>query len=274
MMKFLWIAGAVIALTPALPAYAQAQPDRFQIDMGGFHLSAETKLKLNRPGKPGTEVVFENDLKIPDTADTYWMDATWRVARRHHVRLTLTGLSREGNGTTLTRDITWGDSVFKAGVQATGKTSTDIVAGYYRFAVVRNDRFEIGPSIGLGYLKTSAGITATASVSGSAGSASAPIEVSGSKGTPTGDLGLYFVGWPSPKVAVRGDLLYILVKPNNSTQSIADARLGLDVYPWKHVGFGAQYKLYKYRADRDILSTELGGSIKYSGFQGFLSFLF
>jgi len=40
------------------------------------------------------------------------------------------------------------------------------------------------------------------------------------------------------------------------------------------VGVGAQYKYYKYRYERSLLSTELGGSITFQGAQAYVSFLF
>ena len=73
---------------------------------------------------------------------------------------------------------------------------------------------------------------------------------------------------------MRGDLLYIKVKPENAEASVTDGRLGLYWYPWRKVGLGAQYKYYKYRYERGLLSTSLGGSVTFQGAQGYVSFLF
>ena len=50
------------------------------------------------------------------------------------------------------RDFTWGGETYNAGLSATTTSGSDILGGYYRFAAYRNDRFEIGPTIGIGYL--------------------------------------------------------------------------------------------------------------------------
>jgi hypothetical protein len=92
--------------------------------------------------------------------------------------------------------------------------------------------------------------------------------------SPTGDVGGYFEGWLTKRLVLRGDLLYIVVKPENAEASVTDGRVGLNFYPWTHVGFGAQFKYYKYRYDRSLLSADLGGSITYKGFQAYASFLF
>ena len=73
---------------------------------------------------------------------------------------------------------------------------------------------------------------------------------------------------------LRGDYRYIIVKPEHSEASIVDARAGLVFHPWPRVGIGLQYVYTKFRYDRDILSTELGGSLRYSGGQIVLSAAF
>ena len=45
-----------------------------------------------------------------------------------------------------------GRPTYNAGLSATTTSGTDILGGYYRFAAYRNERFEIGPTVGFGYL--------------------------------------------------------------------------------------------------------------------------
>ena len=75
-------------------------------------------------------------------------------------------------------------------------------------------------------------------------------------------------------MVLRGDLLYIIVKPEDSEASVTDGRVGLYWYPLRNVGLGAQYKYYKFRYDRGLSSIELGGSITFQGAQAYVSFLF
>ncbi len=94
------------------------------------------------------------------------------------------------------------------------------------------------------------------------------------RGSITGDVGGYAVAWPHRRVALRGDFLYIRVKPGESDASVTDWRVAADFYPFRHAGIGAQYKYYKYRYDRGLLSSKLGGEITFKGAQVYLSFLF
>ena len=264
----------------AVPAPAQTTggysdlPETFRIDTGGFRIAADTRLQYILGGQTGGEIDFEGETGLPTNATTLWFDGTWRVGRRHQLSLNFTRSKREGAGKTLTRDLTWGDQVFTTGLTVQSAGSAEILTGYYRFAVIRNERFEIGPAVGVGYLWLDATIRATGSVSGGGGGASGSLSQTAEMSTITGDVGGYVNAWLGPRVVLRGDLLYIIVKPENSEASITDARIGLYWYPWRNVGLGAQYKYYKYRYERGLAATELGGNMKFQGFQAYASFLF
>jgi len=268
------------AALAAVPARAQTTggysdlPETFRIDAGGFRIAADTKLQYSLGGQPADAIDFENETGLPGNATTFWLDGTWRVGRRHQLSLNVTRSKRTGEGKTLTRDITWGDQVFTTGLTVQSEGGADILSGYYRFAVFRNDRFEIGPAIGVGYLWLDATIRATGSVSGGGGGTSGSVSQTATIGTITGDVGGYVNAWLSPRVVLRGDLLYIIIKPENSEASVTDGRIGLYWYPWQKVGLAAQYKYYKYRYERGLAATELGGSMTFQGFQAYASFLF
>ena len=268
------------AALAAVPARAQTTggysdlPETFRIDTGGFRIAADTKLQYSLGGQTGGEIDFEGETGLPTNATTLWFDGTWRVGRRHQLSLNFTRSKREGAGKTLTRDITWGDQVFTTGLTVQSAGSAEILTGYYRFAVIRNGRFEIGPAVGVGYLWLDATIRATGSVNGGGGGTSGSLSQTAEMSTITGDVGGYVNAWLGPRVVLRGDLLYVIVKPENSEASITDGRIGLYWYPWRNVGLGAQYKYYKYRYERGLASTELGGSMTFQGFQAYASFLF
>jgi hypothetical protein len=267
--------GIVLAGTLASPALAQSTetwnglPDRFRIDTGYFHIDADTVLRFNGPRNSGGDVAFEDDLAVPSTADTFWLDGTWRVGRRHQLELGYTRLSRDQPSHTLTRQFQWGGLTYNAGLTANTTTGTDLLGGYYRFAAFRNDRFEIGPTVGVGYLWISAGIRATGQ-----GTGNRTLDVSATKGSITGAVGGYTSAWPLKRLVMRADFLYIKVSPGNADASVTDWRIGSDYYITRHVGAGVQYKYNKYKYDREAFSTSLGGDVTFKGFQVFASFLF
>jgi len=259
--------------TPA-PASSGHLPDRFQIDTGFFRVKSSTTLWLNTGSGVQSEVNFENDLGLQPNTNTFWVDTAWRLSRRSTIKVALTSFSRK-NSQTLTKTFTWNDKVYAAGLSATASLKTRITSGYYRFALFKNDRFELGPALGVGYLSFTPRIQASGSYTPPGGvTQTANLDVQATKGSITGDIGVYFDAWVSRNVAVRGDYLYIKISPGSTTASITDYRLALDVYPWASVGFGAQYKYNKYNFSADVLKSSLGGHLTYSGAQVYLSFLF
>ena len=274
------VGGVLAAGLLASPAFAQISSstwnglsDRFQIDTGYFRISANTVLRYNA-GPGSGDIDFEDDLDVNKDADTFWLDATWRVGRRHQLKLAYTKLDRQRGDYTLQRDFSWGGQTYNAGLSASTSTGSDILGGYYRFALVRNDRYEIGPTVGVGYLSLNARIEATGTVSGPGGSESRSLDERASTGSMTGAVGGYAQAWPAKRLALYADFLYIKVSPGDTEASVTDWRAGANYYFTRNVGLGAQYKHYRYSYDRGVLVSKLGGEITYEGGQVFLSFLF
>jgi hypothetical protein len=275
------IGGVAMAALSAASAFAQSSagtwsglPDRFQIDVGYFHLTSDTLLRYNGPQGESGEVSLEDDLGVDDQVDTFWVDATWRVGRRHQVKFAFTRFNRDRQDYTLQRDFTWGGETYNAGLNATTSNKNAIIGGYYRFAVFRNDRFEIGPTVGIGYLKLEARIQATGTVTGPGGSESRALDEGKSIGSITGAIGGYAEAWPARRFVLRGDFLYIKVQPGDEEAAVTDWRLAADYYFFRNAGLGVQYKFNRYSYDRGILVSELGGEVTFQGVQVYLSFRF
>jgi hypothetical protein len=262
------------AFAQTSPGTWNGLPDRFQIDTGYFRLTANSTLRFNGPQGGSGEVDLEQDLGLDEKVNTFWLDGTWRVGRRHQLKLAFTSLNRDRGDYTLQREFSWGGQTYNAGLNATTSNSSDLLGGYYRFALVRNDRFEIGPTLGVGYLWLEARIKATGTVSGPGGSETRTLDESASTGSITGAVGGYAAGWLAKRLVLSADYLYIKVEPEGSEASVTDWRLALDYYFTPHIGAGVQYKYYRYSYDRGVNVSELGGEIEYKGFQVFATFRF
>ena len=83
-------------------------PDRFQIDAGYFRITPDTVLRYNSGQGPGGDIDFENNLGLDRQSNTFWIDGSWRVGRRHQLKLAFTRISRARDGFTLQRDFVWG----------------------------------------------------------------------------------------------------------------------------------------------------------------------
>jgi hypothetical protein len=265
---------AAAPVTQAPPATWNDLPDRFQIDTGYFRLASDTLLRYNGPRGGSGEISLEDDLGVDDQVDTFWVDATWRVGRRHQLKLAYTRFNRDRADYTLQRDFTWGGETYSAGLSASTSNRNSVVGGYYRFALFRNDRFEIGPTIGIGYLKLEARIQATGTATGTGGSGSRTLDEGASIGSPTGAVGGYAEVWPARRFVLRGDFLYIKATFDEDEAAVTDWRLAADYYFFRNAGLGVQYKFNRYRYDRGVLVSELGGEVTFQGVQVYVSFRF
>jgi hypothetical protein len=284
-LSIVMMAAPAVAQVPADATTAQSSgaaktswnglPDVFQVDAGYFRLNATSTLRFQSTAGAATDVSVEKDLGVPKTANTLWLDSTIRVGRRSQFKVGYMSFTRQGTPHVLTRDFTWNDEVYTAGLTANGSLGTELFTTYYRLSIIKRDRFEIGPAIGLGWLKLTAAVAAQGSLTLPGGQIkSVSLDESGSLGVPTADIGAFFNAWLAKRVVLRGDFLYIMVKPGDWDASVKDGRVAVDFYPWRHFGIGAQYKYNEYRYDQRLQNASLGGSIAYQGVQIYGSFLF
>jgi hypothetical protein len=275
------VGAALVVALMSTSGYAQSSygswndlPDRFQIDAGYFRLSPTTKLKWNPGEGGGSDIDLEKDLGFDNVANTFWIDGTWHLGRRHQVKLAYTKLSRQVFDYQIQRDLEWGGEVYNAGLSADSDVSTELLGAYYRFALVKDDRFEIGPALGIGYIWLDARIRARGTITGpGGGTEERSLDEDVSQSSPTGAIGGYFSAWATERLRLDGDFLYIKVSFDEDEAAVTDWRVGAQYYLFRNVGLGVQYKLNRYSYDRGIASRDLGGEITYKGFQVYLSFL-
>src|SRR5262245_59768903 len=150
---------AVLLTGPALAQTAYPDvPDRFRLEAGGFRIAADTELSFNTTGGSRAPVDFES-LNVPDNATRFYVEGFWRPWRRHQFSLSWYRNNRDGEPRTVERDFVWGDRVITTGASVTGHVGSSYLSGVYRFAAYKNDRFEIGPSLGIGHLSLDARIS-------------------------------------------------------------------------------------------------------------------
>ena len=147
----------------------------------------------------------------------------------------------------------------------TGTNDTDFLSAAYRWSVYKNDKFEIGPAIGLGYFWLDASLTGRVQIGDD--DLGGPETVRGEVGSITGDIGGFFYWWPGKRWMARGDFRYIAVGLDDADASIAEGRASLTWYPWSRFGVGLQYQYTSVEYKRDVTITRLGGKIQYDGLQ-------
>jgi hypothetical protein len=146
--------GAVLmgALAPALHAEAgDPLSDRFNFQLGGFLLSTETTLRVDGEFSRGTEIDTERDLGLKDS-DRFRIDAYWRIAPKHKIRLMYFDTSNEADKT-LERTIEFQDQQYDVGLDVHAKSETQVTELAYEYTFMKRDTYDLSGSLGIHNLK-------------------------------------------------------------------------------------------------------------------------
>ena len=241
--------------------------DTFTASLGTFLLDTRTTISLDgSAGNSGTVVDLKRDLGFKDS-DRFRVDATWRFAKRHKVRLMYFDTSRSGT-TTLDRDITIRDTVYAVGGDVTAENSTTVAELAYEYVFLSRDNYEVAGSAGVHSVKFKFGLSGDGSVNGQPATFStesadttAPLPVVGVRGL-----------WKlSPNWYLDAQGQYFQLKLDPYDGKITDLRIGVTRMFGEHFGVGAGYNRFTTRVGVSKDSFEGQFKWNYSGAQVFIT---
>jgi len=152
--RFLVSTAAVLLAAVAGAAHAESGDplsDRFNIQLGGFLLSTETTLRVDGEFERGTEIDSERDLGLKDS-DRFRIDAYWRKAPKHKIRLMYFDTSNEADKT-LERTLEFQDTEYLVGLDVHAKTETQVTELAYEYTFLKRDTYDLSGSFGIHNLK-------------------------------------------------------------------------------------------------------------------------
>jgi hypothetical protein len=247
-MRRLWIVAAVIAL--ASPAAAQifdqtyldnkGLSDRFTLNIGSFITTISTNAEASGDAG-GEEVDLEDDLGLRPDIGEFRLSAEWRLARKHALTFGYWGTRRDAE-TTLEEDIEWDDVIYPVSATLRTESAFDSLKLGYRYSFVNNGTVDFGASIGFSVLQFKFALEGEAEIIGPGG----PIGTEQRREeedliAPVPVVGLNVEWALRPRLFLRGGLEYFKANYEEYTGELLDGIVGLDWFPWKHVGFGAAY---------------------------------
>ena len=148
-----------------------------------------------------------------------------------------------------------------------GRAKKLFISGVYRFALIKNEKLELGPALGVGYVNITSGLRGELGVGIGDETASVPFDTEAEVGSITGDIGGYLYWWPGERFLVRGDARYIAIGLEEADAAITEGKASLTWFPWRKVGFGVQYAYTKFLYERNRAFVGLGGTYQYDGLQ-------
>ena len=262
---------AALALTGITgPALAQDRgpiDQDIQVSLGGFFLESDTDLRLDGDTGRGTDVDWESEFDLDDK-DRFRVDAFWRFAPRHKVRLMYFENNRS-KSTTLTRDIEFGDTIFPVNLQVDARIDTSILELAYEYAFMQRDNMELAGSFGIHTVDLEAAMKGDITTPGGGGTAE--VEEVGDATGPLPVIGFRYLWHMGGNFYFDGLAQFFYVEWDNNSGSIQDYKVGVTWFPWQNVGIGVGYNTFITRLDvsKSGFSGEM--EVRYGGAMAFIT---
>lgn len=260
-------ASCALSVVGATSASAQALEDRYWFEASAFKPNIDTHVKISsKNGAIGTDIGLESDLNLADRETLPSFVAGARLGSRWAITGEYFSLDREGNAG-LTRDITFDDVVYPAGVAVASSFDTAVYRMTVAYSFIRNDRAEVGVAVGAHVTQFDFVLDGEAHIGGAAIQATRR-ERDALAPLPT--VGLYAGYRITPKLSIGGRVDYMSLGVGDYDGQLTNAQATVTYRLFKNVGVGAAYRYVDYglKIDKD----RWNGDMSYQ-FQGPAVFL-
>jgi hypothetical protein len=230
--------------------------DDFVISLGAFWQREQFKIRVDGQ-VPGEEIDFNEatDLSDSHTTGSGWL--RWRFGEKWSV----TGqywASDNSARAVLKEDVTWGDSVLKAGSNVGAGTELDLVRVFLgRELFTKAPNHEFGLGAGLHWMQIDAFIDGEFIVDDQS---SGFRRESVTADIPLPNIGAWYWRSLSPRWLLTSHVDWFSASFSDYSGSLYDAGVGLHFQAWEHVGFGLSYQYFK--IDVDVDKTDWRGSVE------------
>jgi hypothetical protein len=263
-------ANALAAFSLLLPGAALAGgndplDDRVSVSLGTFLLETETRLRIDGATGRGTEFDAEGDLGLHD-ADRLRVDAYWRFANRHKLRVMYFDTHRSAQHT-VDRDLQVGDTVFPLDANLEASLETRVGEIAYEYAFLRKKRFELSASLGVHNVRFDLGMAASQTSSGRTLEA----EHSAAANGPLPVLGLHATWRLGERFYIEGQAQYFRLTFDEYDGRLEDYTASLVWSVFEHAGIGIGYNEFVTRLEVDAPRFDGDLRWRYGGMRIFVT---
>lgn len=262
---------AIPLLLASTASFADVSPalDRFSLSLGGYYANTDTTIGAGDPsGRFKGDVNLERDLGFEDHKTVPRVKLDFLLGDHQGFSFDYFSVNRTRTKS-ISDGISYGGNDYEASASVSGKLDFDFGSAAYRWWFGSgSDAFGLG--IGAAYYRVHAGISGIATLNDE--SAQASTSYSETAGAP-----LLQIGWRhafNDSVRMYFDASGVKKNGGNLNGHIYNAALGLEWYPWKNVGVGAEYAYtrIKLNDERDTFNADL--DLKLHGPSAFVKFRF
>jgi len=209
--------------------------DRWNIRIGGFIAGVDSTVRIGLDNlSAGLDIDLEDALNLEKSVSAFRIDGRYRFGKglRHQVRLEYSAYHREAIRT-IAREIEFGDETYPIGTTVDSLFNLDIIKGSYSYSFLKDDRFDVGGSIGLFVLPIEAGINA-AGVGAEKEDFTAPLPV----------IGIRAAFALTEKLYLNQNIEVFYLSLDSFSGSLTNLTIALEYDAWKNVGLGIAYDVF------------------------------
>jgi opacity protein-like surface antigen len=242
---------AIPLLILSSASFADVSPalDRFDLSLGGYYANTDTTIGAgDRSGQLKGDVNLERDLGFEDHKTVPRIKLDFLIGDHQGFSFDYFSINRTETKS-LSDSINYGGNEYDAAASVRGKLDFDFGSAAYRWWFGSgNDVFGLG--VGAAYYRVRAGISGIATLNGESAEASTSYSETAGE------------AWGFNKNG--GEL----------NGHIYNAALGLEWYPWKNVGIGAEYAYTRIKLNDQQDSYNANLDLKLHGPSAFVKFRF
>lgn len=263
------LAFAAVSSSTALAQQAPAL-DRVSLWVGGYYANADTTIGASdRNGLLKGDVNLEHDLGFKDHATVPRARLDFLIGDSQGFSFDYYNINRS-RSKALSGDISYGGNDYSASANVRGKLDFDFGSAAYRWWFGHgNDVFGLG--LGGAYYRVKAGISGQASYNG------ASVGEASSSSNDSAWAPMLQLGWRhafNDQWRMYVDASGIKKNGGRLSGNIYNAALGLEWFPWKNVGVGAEYGYTRIKLDQRKQTYNANLDMKLDGPSLFLRFRF
>ncbi len=237
--------------------------DRFSVSVGTFLFETDTQLHVDGSTRRGTDLDAERDLGIGNT-DSVRLDAYWRFAPRHKVRVVYFSTQRSALKV-IDQQIDYGDVTFPANAEVSSRFKTEVAELAYEYAFMRRDTFELAGSAGVHNLRF--GLDLSSERQG----VTAALQRDANANGPLPVIGLRAVWRFGDRLHLDAQAQFFRISFNQYDGHLSDYNVTLVWMPLDHFGLGAGYN--EFITHVDVSADQFNGGLRwrYSGARIFVN---
>lgn len=251
-MKTAWWLVLAVSGLAALPTGAGAQEltplDTFSARIGGYITTFDTEVRADGTTARGTPIDLEADLGLDNSAAIGYVGVTWRPWEHHEFGLTYYQYDAD-NTRAVSRDFTFQDTTYTTNSVISTDVGIDGYELYYTWWAASNERWALGPRIGLVWYRMNMTVSLLVDANGNnfGGSRREDVEAN----LPSPAIGGSWRWVPAPEWRISADAGYFAANVDNVDADVVYGRLGVEWFPWERSGFSLDYTISKINADAD-----------------------